>query len=193
MTRPTPDIDLHAPIPDSYIVPGARLVAGEYPGTHPDEGRDRADAKLASFLNAGIDTFIDLTHEDDGMAPYAARLIELGSARGMDVVHDPLPIIDMNVCAPEHMTRVLDTIDGHLADGRTVYVHCWGGVGRTGMTVGCWLVRHGMEGEEAMETVGRLFATMSPAKRRRHHPHGSPQTPAQRNVVRSWASAERRA
>lgn len=33
-----------------------------------------------------------------------------------------------------------------LAAGQTVYVHCYGGIGRTGTVVGCWLVRHGLSG-----------------------------------------------
>ena len=37
-------------------------------------------------------------------------------------------------------------------DGRKVYVHCWGGVGRTGTVVGCYLVRQGER--EADPTVG---------------------------------------
>ena len=43
------------------------------------------------------------------------------------------------------MTRILDDVDAALADGGAVYVHCWGGIGRTGTVVGCWLVRHGLD------------------------------------------------
>ena len=39
--------------------------------------------------------------------------------------------------------EILDKIDDDLAAGHNIYVHCWGGVGRTGTVVGCWLVRHG--------------------------------------------------
>ena len=59
-------------------------------------------------------------------------------------------IRDMRVCNERHMRRVLDAIDKDIADGRTVYVHCWGGIGRTGMVIGCWLVRHGMMVDRAL-------------------------------------------
>jgi protein-tyrosine phosphatase len=98
----------------------------------------------------------------------------------------------MSVCEAPHMRRVLDAIDDDIASGRTVYVHCWGGVGRTGMTVGCWLVRHGMTGDEALAQVGRLFQTMSADKLRKHARWGSPQTEAQRDFVRAWARVEGR-
>ena len=38
---------------------------------------------------------------------------------------------------------MLDAIDDQLENGGNVYVHCWGGKGRTGTVVGCWLIRHG--------------------------------------------------
>ena len=178
------------PIPDAYLVPGTRLVAGEYPGCPPDDPAAALEAKLARFLDEGVTAFVDLTDPADGLAPYEDALRALAERRGARVAYERLTIRDMDVCEPAHMRRVLDAVDARLADGHAVYVHCWGGIGRTGMTVGCWLVRHGMDGEAALAEVARLFGTMSAAKVRRHGAWGSPQTPAQRRVVRAWAAHE---
>ncbi len=35
-----------------------------------------------------------------------------------------------------HMTQILDDIDSAIADEGVAYVHCWGGIGRTGTVVG---------------------------------------------------------
>ena len=43
----------------------------------------------------------------------------------------------------DDLVATLDAIDAELAAGGLVYVHCWAGCGRTGVVVGCWLVRHG--------------------------------------------------
>jgi len=182
--------DLHPPIENAYVVPGTRLIAGEYPGSPPSNATTDLAGKLAQFLDAGVDAFVDLTAAADGLAPYEPTLQALAEQRGTVVQYDMLTITDMSVCDDEHMERVLDLIDAHLAAGRTPYVHCWGGIGRTGTVVGCWLVRHGMTGDAALAEVTRLFETMSPKKVRRHRAGGSPQTHEQREMVRNWTSGE---
>jgi len=65
-------------------------------------------------------------------------------------------------------------------------VHCWGGVGRTGTVVGCWLARHGIaNGEEVLDHIARL---RQGDLARRDRP--SPETDTQRALVRSWRKGE---
>ena len=181
------------PIENSYLVADLHFAAGEYPGAKPDPRDAGARAKLAQFLDAGVTAFIDLTHaHDDPLAPYEPILTALKSERAVDVTYERLSIPDMDVCAPGHMTRILDAIDRRLAEGRFVYVHCWGGVGRTGTVVGCWLVRQGHDGDDALRQVQRYFSTMHKVRVLRRHPEGSPQTDAQRDMVRSWHHHENR-
>src|SRR5215470_6484696 len=122
----------NTPIDDSYwLVPG-RLLAGEYPGA---KTKGEAQRKLRSFLDAGVDLFLDLT--DEGAA---------------------------------------------LEEGWTVYVHCWGGIGRTGTVLGCYLVEHEVSVAEALAEIQR---------RRRGTKDGwkkSPQTQAQLDFVKRWCS-----
>jgi protein-tyrosine phosphatase len=87
-----------------------------------------------------------------------------------------------DVPTPAMMLRVLDTIDTAVAQGQSVYVHCAGGIGRTGTVVGCYLVRHGMQGEAALAEIMRLRQGM---------PNGSglsPRREPQRQMVRNWPS-----
>ena len=181
------------PHANCYRVPGTRLIAGEYPGHRDPEA---ARAKVRALVDAGVTCFIDLTEERE-LAPYAHLVedatVEAAEAAGARVEHQRLAVRDMGVPrSPAEMARILDAIDAALASDHTVYVHCWGGVGRTGTVVGCWLVRRGATGEEALREVARLFATTSAEKRGRH-PEGSPQTPAQRAFVRGWREGAARA
>ena len=172
------------PIENCYVVPDTRLIAGEYPGTLPGDVSTDLEEKLAQFLDAGVTVFLDLTDPADGLAPYETALRALAARRGIEVLYERLTIRDMDVCDKQHMNRILNAIDAYLSAGHTLYVHCWGGVGRTGTVIGCWLVRHGKSGRDALVEVGRLFATMSEAKRR-WHPE-VPQTKAQRRMVEMW-------
>ena len=172
------------PIPNSYAVPGAPLYAGEYPG---EKTTDNTEAKLTKFLDAGITAFVDLTGPADGMTPYAGVVRGLAAERGLSLDYTQHTIQDMDVCDVPTMCNILDSIDLLLAEDDVVYVHCWGGVGRTGTVIGCWLVRHGWAPEKALAEVGARFRTMSPDKVRRHAGWGSPQTNEQRAMVLEWS------
>ena len=169
------------PIPNCYWVEPGRLLAGEYPGA-----LDAATARerIRKFLAAGATFFLDLTHEgESGLQPYAPLLFEEASAAGIAVEHRRLPIRDLSVPPTRRaMADILSVIDGALASGHTVYVHCGGGVGRTGTVVGCYLARHGMSGEQALRQIAGWWATIEKWYR---HPR-SPETAAQEDFVRNW-------
>lgn len=168
------------PFPNSYWVRPGRLLAGEYPGSEfPDVARERVDALLGS----GVTYCLDLTAPDDPLEPYDDLLSSNGHA-GKGIIYARRAIPDMRVPPVDDMRAILDEIDAAIDQGHVVYVHCWGGIGRTGTVVGCHFVRHGMDGEDALEEVQRLYDTMSEEKRR-HFPW-SPQTTAQCDFVRRW-------
>jgi len=58
------------------------------------------------------------------------------------ISHLRFPIPDGGVTTVDRMRCILDAIDLSLAANRGVYVHCFGGMGRTGTTICCWLLRH---------------------------------------------------
>jgi protein-tyrosine phosphatase len=166
------------PILESYWVEESSLLAGEYPGGYDLETTRR---RMDAFLEAGVDTFINLT-ESDELPPYEDILKEEAKLYDVDVSHQCIPIRDFSVPSSETMTTILNAIDKAIKDGRCVYVHCWGGVGRTGMAVGCYLVRHGMPNGQALAKVDQLYKTR-PADFL--HPR-SPETDAQVEFVRNW-------
>ncbi len=169
------------PIPDSYWVEPRRLLAGEYPGAKEEVA---ARAKVRKLLDAGITLFLDLTHEYDHLEPYRELLGEVASAEGHTVEHQAMPIRDYDVPTAKEMVRILDVIDGALEAGKVVYVHCWGGIGRTGTVVGCYMVRHGRTYHEALDEIKRLRGGTPDC----HRP--SPQSDAQHDMVRRWQSLD---
>lgn len=172
---------MQKPIDESYWVKEGLFLAGEYPGSLFEHGMRK---KLSALLEAGIQTFIDLT--DDGLKPYEQLLTRLATTSGRKPVYYRMPIEDVSVpVSPGYLKSILDTIDESLAAGRPVYVHCRGGVGRTGLVVGCWLVRHGRSGEEALSFIAEHWKTVPKSRRLPN----SPETFEQRRWVLNWNEA----
>jgi protein-tyrosine phosphatase len=168
------------PISNSYWLPGEPILAGEYPGARDAE---TTSARLELFLDAGITSFIDLTSIGE-LVPYVPLLRDVAGRRGLDVHYRRLSIADLGVPTAEHMDRILDLIESEQAAGRAVYVHCWGGVGRTGTVVGCHLVRGGLDGKAALAKLAQHWRTVEKCD----WCPDSPETDAQRAFVRSWGS-----
>ena len=160
---------MKGPIPDSYWVEPGRLLAGEYPGASVE-----ADAlpRLAAFAAAGVTSYVDLTEEGE-LTPYSSLLPD-------GVRYRRMAIRDFNHPTARDMAKMLDLVDDELARGEVVYVHCWGGIGRTGTVVGCWLVRHGLSGIEALRRVAELRVGIPDEWR------CSPETLEQRRMVLRW-------
>ena len=172
------------PIQESYWVEEGRLLAGEYPAHYETEQtRQRIDA----LLEAGFDTFIDLTKPNETVA-YIRLLLDEAKVYERQVKHHRFAIGDFGLPTPELMTRILDTLDSELAAGRKVYLHCWGGIGRTGTTVGCYLVRRGRSGEEALRQLAEWWKRVP--KSIIHTT--SPETREQAEFVRHWAEHEKK-
>lgn len=163
--------------PDCYWVEPGMLLAGEYPG---DKAEPMARAKLRALVDIGVRTFIDLTEEgENGLRPYAPMLEDIGG-EGVALSHVRLPIADVTVPTALWMHEILARIHASLAQGRPVYLHCWGGTGRTGTVVACWLVDRGLtEGDPT-----RMLQTLRSKTRKRARQ--SPDTHEQAEFARHW-------
>lgn len=130
----------------------------------------------------GVTCFVDLTEEGEGppLHPYAELLRSVAAKRSANVSHVRLAIRDVSVPTPWKMRAILATIGLAIDDGEVVYVHCWGGVGRTGTVLGCLLRETGATGEAALEQLKGMRSGTQRARRT------SPETHEQRTFVEQW-------
>jgi hypothetical protein len=167
---------LKNPISNSYWVIEGKFLAGEYPRNIDEVS---SIPKLDAVLQTGVSHFIDLTEEHEGLEPYSQILDRIGEGK---VAHRRLSIKDVSIPTEKSsMASILDAIDVILAEGGIVYLHCWGGIGRTGTVVGCWLARHGFEGDLALKKLRSLWQHCAKSSTRQ-----SPETREQEQYILQW-------
>lgn len=174
------------PFSQSYWVVPGKLMAGQYPGSLLPE---QAEQRIAAMVRCGIRHVINLMEDDEvnregqPFVPYIGRMRELAAERGEQVGWSRYAIRDGGIPTRALMVQILDDIDQAIAAGRPVYIHCWGGKGRTGTVVGCYLIRSGLAAPETvLDRIIRLRENIRPRQ-------ASPETEEQRAFVRSWREA----
>jgi len=195
----------------NWLLPG-RLLVGRYPYLNPVycTSRAEADEQLASIISeAGATTYVCLQGElppqdsqNDWPAkgihvpgfpgqffPYAARANKLAvPGRGkVTFVHEPIQ--DLGLPSTPQLERLLGHLVAAIASGVVVYLHCWGGRGRTGLVAAC-LLRRLFPERDARTCLDLVQAGYSSRRDRRDVGQLalSPQTEEQRDFVRMWYS-----
>ena len=145
---------INRPLHQSYevSVAGGVVYAGEYPG---DKYGEKATEKLKRMYHFGIRHFIDLTEEGE-LCPYNHLLPS-------DTTYTRFPIPDCGVPKSiESVRRLLLRIEELKKMEGYVYVHCWGGVGRTGTIVACYLSQNSEEPDlnKTLEVLRGRFSEM---------------------------------
>ena len=166
-----------------WVIPG-QLLAGAYPGSSgPAEGR----TKIAGLIEAGVTRVVSLMYESErnhagqAFVDYTTAVRALAVERGRAIECFRHPIVDGSVPTGAVMKQLLDRIDEELSAKGTVYVHCWGGRGRTGTVVCCWLIRHRLvvpgKAVDHLQTLVRHNAAAF---------HPTPENEKQKDFVRNW-------
>ena len=168
---------INRPLNQSYEVSGSGVVfAGEYPG---DKDEVVAKRKITQMHHFGVRHFIDLTEEGE-LRPYNHLLPS-------DMTYTRFPIVDCG--APksiESVQRLLLRIEELKKMEGYVYIHCWGGVGRTGTIVACYLAQNWKESnlEHTLEVLRRHFSEMPKSAYRK-----TPETKEQVDFIARFINA----
>jgi hypothetical protein len=166
-----------------WAVPG-KLLAGCYPG---DINPKSMEARIEGLVRCGVTLVVNLMEEDETdhigrpFLPYLPLLLKKSQAAGRVSGMKRHAIVDMSIPTIPGMQDILKTIQAEISHGGTVYVHCWGGKGRTGTVVGCYLQAHGTEtAGSVLQTLKKLTAHASESF------WPTPQTQEQSSFVLNW-------
>jgi hypothetical protein len=190
------------PTPESnWVVPG-KLLVGAYPASNDDE---ETLCLITSILRWGITKFVCLQQEyrehgvteamwrsGQALRPYfhdvrsiVKKKALIPSLRNYPVVDEEdlnfvhFPIRDCGITDDDGVLELARSLVKSIAEGEVIYLHCWGGHGRTGTLVCIMLhLMYGYTDTEAMQYCQAVHDL-------RQCPVvvGSPQTQTQRDQV----------
>jgi len=185
-TLPVPNPPL--PFPRSYWVVPGRFLGGLLPS---DRHTRQRLALLDALRASGITYILNLMEEEEKdsfgrrFKSYWTDWMAPSMADGKTYRWSRHPIRDLNVPSQAQMITTLNTLDRQLAQGANVYVHCWGGRGRTGTVLGCWLARHTYaQGPAVLALLEQLTRHARPLFGR------IPETSVQREMVTAWQAGQ---
>jgi protein-tyrosine phosphatase len=115
-------------------------------------GGDWLDDEVRNWAELGLDAVVSLLTEDETTEFGLVKEEEF--CRSHEIQFLSLPIPDRGVPrSREDVLRLVGTLEGKLADGKTVGVHCRQGIGRSGLLAACLLVSAGLSPETAFERL----------------------------------------
>lgn len=161
------------PLYQSYYLE-RHIFVGEYPG---DKDRERALAKIQHMTHFGVRHFIDLTEEGE-LLPYSNLLPQ-------DSTYTRFPIRNVGVPRDyDSVERLVMRIkELSRRDDGYVYIHSWGGVGRTGTIIACYLENDSYE--NTMKILRHKYSLMPKSAFR-----CIPDTTEQENFIRQYISSK---
>ncbi len=167
-----------------WVLPG-RFLAGRIPSSSKIE-KIRADVE--GLVKLGVSCVINLTekgemtYENKILNDYEVILQEVAKENNHQIEVVRMSIKDLSIPTNDYMKQILDKIDQLLAEKKVFYVHCWGGIGRTGTVVGCFLRRHNhVAADKILDMIAYLKRTTDLVNK------NSPETPEQRDFVVNYA------
>ena len=195
----------------NWLIPG-RVLCGHYPGACPSRPMPPSTVAqdLAEIRESGICTFVCLQDELPPQdAPWPEGGVKKKSVRAkwakgsfqnyrdqLDDDEELLPVRFVHFGLPDlSVASSLDELDGivhnlklRVENGDRLYIHCWGGRGRTGLVSACLLgALYGeIDAEQALARVQQAYSLRMPWREKI-----SPETEEQRNQVRDWFSYKR--
>lgn len=176
------DLTLQKPFDRSFAVLPNWLWGGAYPG---DRNPTIMASKMVGLVECRVRAIFNLMEDDeidhDGkpFVPYHEKF-RLASTDTTSYINLPIP--DVSVVDVGTMARYLDQIHAAVSVVPT-FVHCWGGRGRTGTVLGCFLVDSGLaSGEEALKYLHRIRLLYKDPKAN----FPAPETMQQQKMVINW-------
>lgn len=155
-------------------------VDGPWPGKLALAARPRGgewlEDEITSWQRSGVNTVFSLLTDEEERDLDISREATEARAHGMKFLSYPIP--DRQVPDSEsNLAKALEKLEGQLADGKNVVLHCRQGIGRTGLVAACLLLTKGIDPETAVRRLSAARGT------------SVPETPEQRQWINHYGES----
>lgn len=118
----------------------------------PKPNGKRLPESIIFFQRLGIHKIVCLMEADEMHEYGLAQEAALCQQAGIGFVHFPIPDgqLPADVAA---FRRLVDELHAELAAGTNMTIHCWAGIGRTGVLAGCILTQAGYAPDTAIQML----------------------------------------
>lgn len=115
---------------------------------------------LAALRDCGVDTLVCALSEEERQRLDLIRQPVISVQLGLSYIG--FPIQDFGVPDPVALRQLAQRLADEVRRGRFVVVHCFGGIGRSGVIAGATLIRLGATAEQAMELITQARGIPAP-------------------------------
>ncbi len=161
---------LGAPTPNCNVLQ-ANVLCGRFPT------RD----EVAVLVEAGVTVFVNLAEEWEFCENRRQRAIDYSVPETLEKLF--FPVMDRSIPEDKTKFRAFVELLSQKVSAHTIYVHCLGGAGRTGIVAACLLLQldKSLSADDALNQVDKSF------KSREFYNGGtSPEFEHQREFVREF-------
>lgn len=106
----------------------------------------RSKSDLISLKQRGIGALVRLVEPHEAWVT-SKEVMEVG----LQDYNEPVP--DFHAPTQAQIDRIIAYIDSHVENGIPVGVSCNAGIGRSGVVLACYLVRKGLNPQDALELI----------------------------------------
>lgn len=115
---------------------------------------------LTALRECGVDTLVCALSEEERQRLDLTNQPAVSHQLGLSYIGFPIP--DFGVPDPVELRRLAARLADEVRDGRFVVVHCFGGIGRSGVIAGATLIHLGATAEQAMELITQARGVPAP-------------------------------
>ena len=124
-------------------------------------GGNRLEDEVASLKRQGTDVLVSMLTEEETEELELQDEADSCARNAIEFVSFPVP--DREV--PAHYDSFVSFVElllNRLAEGRRIAIHCFAGIGRSGVAASCLLVAQGVPPEEAIRVLSSARGTSVP-------------------------------